>query len=142
MPVHDWARVDPGTFHAFHTAWVTHLSEAMNEGLLPRGYYAMPEQHVGRSIADVLTLHAGPNLSEDRLGADEGGLAVAEAPPRVRQRLTASGSAAMAMGDLVLLETAASVVLSDDKGTLAEQVQRRARIEPMPASLVVRKRSP
>ena len=59
MPIHDWTRVDAGTFHAFHTAWVTHLSETMNGGLLPSGYYAMPEQHVGRSIADVLTLHAG-----------------------------------------------------------------------------------
>lgn len=58
MPVHDWTRVHAGTFHAFHTAWVTHLSEALNGGVLPSGYYALPEQHLGRSIADVLTLHA------------------------------------------------------------------------------------
>ena len=48
MPVHDWAQLDAGTFHAFHTAWVTHLSEMMNGGLLPSGYYALPEQHAGR----------------------------------------------------------------------------------------------
>ncbi len=30
MPIHDWARVDAGTFHGFHTAWITHLSEALN----------------------------------------------------------------------------------------------------------------
>ena len=30
------------------------------EGLLPQGYYAMAEQHAGRAIADVLTLHASP----------------------------------------------------------------------------------
>ena len=59
MPVHDWTSVDAGTFHAFHTAWITHLSETLNGGLLPSGYYAMPEQHAGRSIADVLTLHTG-----------------------------------------------------------------------------------
>jgi len=29
MPVHDWTLVDAGTFHAFHTAWVTHLSETL-----------------------------------------------------------------------------------------------------------------
>ena len=29
MPIHDWTRVDAGTFHAFHTAWVTHLSEML-----------------------------------------------------------------------------------------------------------------
>jgi hypothetical protein len=56
MPVHDWTRVDAGTFHAFHTAWITHLSETLNGGVLPSGYYAMPEQHAGRWIPDVLTL--------------------------------------------------------------------------------------
>lgn len=39
MPVHDWTRVDAGTFHAFHTAWITHLSETLNGGLLPPDYY-------------------------------------------------------------------------------------------------------
>ena len=65
MPIHEWTRVDAGTFHAFDTAWVTHLSETMNDGPLPSGYYAMPEQHVGRSIADVLTL-IERNLLPDR----------------------------------------------------------------------------
>jgi hypothetical protein len=90
MPIHDWTRVDAGTFHAFHPAWVTHLSETMNGGLLPSGYYAMPEQHVGRSITDVLALHAG--AAAGRGAPDEGGLAVAEAPPRVSRRLTASAT--------------------------------------------------
>ena len=90
MPIHDWTRVDAGTFHAFHTAWVTHLSESMNGGLLPSGYYAMPEQHVGRSIADVLTLHAGG--ANGHASPRDGGLAVAEAPPRVSRRLTASAT--------------------------------------------------
>jgi hypothetical protein len=44
MPVHDWTRIDAGTFHAFHTAWVTHLMEALNGGLLPPSYYALAEQ--------------------------------------------------------------------------------------------------
>jgi hypothetical protein len=44
MPVHDWTRVDAGTFHAFHTAWITHLSETLNNGLLPSDYYALTEQ--------------------------------------------------------------------------------------------------
>jgi hypothetical protein len=35
MPVHDWSQMDAGTFHAFHTAWITHLSETLNGGLLP-----------------------------------------------------------------------------------------------------------
>ena len=56
MSVHDWTRVDAGTFHAFHMGWITHLSEVLNGGLLPSGYYAMSEQHGGHFIADVLTL--------------------------------------------------------------------------------------
>ncbi|MBI3271246.1 MAG: DUF4058 family protein [Planctomycetes bacterium] len=92
MPVHDWTQVDAGMFHAFHTAWITHLSEALNGGVLPSGYYALPEQHAGRMIADVLTLQA-PLSSSSRPPEGEGGVAVAEAPPRVGRRLSPSSSA-------------------------------------------------
>ena len=71
MAVHDWKRVYAGAFHAFHVAWITHLSEALNDGILPPGYYALPEQHGGRLIADVLTLQQ-PSPDRTRL-ADEGG---------------------------------------------------------------------
>jgi len=87
MPLHDWTRVDAATFHAFHTAWITHLSEAMNDGVLPRDYYALPEQWAGQSIADVLTLQAP---AEPPLSA--GGVAVTECPPQVGRRLTSSAS--------------------------------------------------
>lgn len=60
MPVHDWSRVDAGTFHAFHLAWLGQLQAALNGGLLPTGFYALAEQHAGRSIPDMLSLHAGP----------------------------------------------------------------------------------
>ena len=91
MPVHDWSKVDAGTFHAFHTAWITHLSESLNGGVLPNGYYAMPEQHAGRMIADVLTLHV-PSIALATLPSD-GGVAVADAPPKVRRRLSPSPTA-------------------------------------------------
>ncbi len=42
--------------------------------------------------------------------------------------------------DRILLETAARIVLHDDKGTLAEQLQNRTRPAPMPPSLRVRSR--
>ena len=60
MPVHDWTLVDAGIVHAFHVTWVPEISRALNGGLLPGGYYALPEQHAGMAIADVLTLHASP----------------------------------------------------------------------------------
>jgi hypothetical protein len=57
MPVHDWTRVKAGIFHDFHNAWITHLKETPNAGLLPTGYYALGEQHAGRIVTDILTLH-------------------------------------------------------------------------------------
>lgn len=94
MPVHDWERVDAGTFHAFHGAWITHLMEALNEGLLPDSYYALAEQHAGARVADVLTLHT-PDSNELAPGnRPRGGLGLAEAPPRVQHRLVAEASAA------------------------------------------------
>jgi Protein of unknown function (DUF4058) len=89
MPIHDWARVGAGTFHAFHTRWITYLGDALNEGVLPPDFYADPEQHLGRKIADVLTLHSSNperlrNLPEPPEGT---ALAVLEAPPRVSRTL-------------------------------------------------------
>ena len=69
MPVHDWTLVDAGIFHAFHTLWITHINEGLNEGLLPSGYYALPEQHAGESIADILTLHKYAPSGRARSGA-------------------------------------------------------------------------
>jgi hypothetical protein len=93
MPVHDWIRVEAGIFHDFHLVWTGALRSAFNEGLLPKGYYALAEQHAGRAIADVLTLHSGPRSVEpDWSPPDSGGIAVAEAPPRVWRTQTVSPS--------------------------------------------------
>src|SRR5438105_1250032 len=100
MPVHDWTRVDAGTYHAFHMNWMTHLSETLNGGLLPPGYYAMPEQHAGPFITDVLTLQAPRSPIPPPV--DEGGVAVVEAPPRVRHKLTLSPAARGARRSLTI----------------------------------------
>ena len=70
MPVHDWTRVEAGIFHDFHTVWTVALRNALNEGLLPQGYYALAEQHAGRAITDVLTLHASAAAEEPGSKAD------------------------------------------------------------------------
>ena len=89
MSVHDWTRVEAGIYHSFHNAWITHLGDALNNGLLPPEYYALGEQHAGHLVADVLTLHAsGPNDAPPPLPPSGPGLAVAEAPPQVRRQLT------------------------------------------------------
>ena len=92
MPIHDWSRVRAGTFHHFHCAWITHLSESLNAGLLPDGYYAMSEQHFDQRVGDVLALRTpddeGSFAAETETGA--GGLALAETPPKVDRRVAAS----------------------------------------------------
>ncbi len=65
----------------------------LNGGLLPNGYYALPEQHTGQAIADVLTLHANSDRADPLESPPAtGGIAVAEAPSRVRRRQTAEQS--------------------------------------------------
>ncbi len=85
MPMHDWTRVNAGTYHAFHNAWITHLQEALNGGLLPKPFYALGEHRAGEVHPDVLALHEnnGDEISPGSGTNDEGMVAVVEAPPRV-----------------------------------------------------------
>jgi hypothetical protein len=78
MPLHDWTRVDAGTFHAFHQFLVIEICRALNRGILPPGYYALPDQRVSGPEPDVVALRL-------RQPSSSGGLAVADAPPRVKQ---------------------------------------------------------
>jgi hypothetical protein len=88
MPIHDWTRVDAGIFHAFHHDWITEISRALNRGLLPAAYYALPEQFAGGFGPDVLTLRRpGRNGTSPTVEQPGGGVALALAPPRVRIRM-------------------------------------------------------
>jgi hypothetical protein len=89
MPLHDWTKVDDGVFHDFHCAWIIHLKEILNEGLLPDGYYAMAEQHARDRIPDVLTLRAPDHDRAPHLPPPDRGVALADAPPRVSLKLVA-----------------------------------------------------
>jgi hypothetical protein len=83
MTVHDWTRVHAGTFHTFHTSWITELLRQLNGGLLPDGFYAMSEQVAGETVPDVLTLRTTGPSSETSDSLPRGATALAEAPPRV-----------------------------------------------------------
>jgi hypothetical protein len=78
MPIHDWTRVDAGTFHNFHQDWTIEICRTLNRGILPPGYFAMADQRVSDPEPDVIALRF-------REPSPPGGLAVAEAPPRARQ---------------------------------------------------------
>jgi len=84
MPVHDWTRVNAGTFHAFHVAWITFSQEALNTGLLPPDYYAMAEQITGQFGPDVLALQTMGGNGSGAVSGNPGPIAVAQAAPRVR----------------------------------------------------------
>ncbi len=97
MPIHDWTRAIAGIYHDFHNAWITELRNALNGGVLPKGYYALGEQRSGDISPDVLT------LQEERLGepwspspgtGEPGMIAVAERPPKVQVTAEAEAEAA------------------------------------------------
>jgi hypothetical protein len=84
MPVHDWSRVFTSTFHDFHGRWITHLTESLNDGLLPEPYYALSEQIATRMQPDVLTLRDSLKSQPTDSGREREGVAVVESPPRVQ----------------------------------------------------------
>jgi hypothetical protein len=88
MPVHDWTKVEPGIILDFHTVWISEVRNSLNSGVLPPEYYALTEQHAGRIIPDVLALHAAPFVQDTSATPSHGGLALADAPPRIRRKLT------------------------------------------------------
>jgi hypothetical protein len=77
MPIHDWTRVDAGTFHDFHQGWTIEIRNTLNSGILPDGYFAMADQRVSGPEPEVVALRlCGPEPT--------GGLLVAETPPRIK----------------------------------------------------------
>jgi hypothetical protein len=92
MPVHDWTAVDAGTFHDFHLAWIAEMRKALNGGILPRGFYAMAEQHAGETIPDVLALHTSDPSAAPPPEPTGGVATVTKTRPRTDSRLTASAS--------------------------------------------------
>lgn len=83
MPVHDWTMVRAGEFHDFHQGWSIAIRTALNEGILPSGYYALIEQPSGGIEPDVLTLRQADEDGVDE-GEPAGAIAVETAPPRVQ----------------------------------------------------------
>lgn len=82
MPIHDWTRVSPGDFHDLHQVWTGQIRTTLNDGILPRGYYAQIEQRASGVTPDVIALEM--EAPDDVPDQGSGGVAVAEAPPRVR----------------------------------------------------------
>lgn len=56
MPIHDWTRVQSGLFHEFHQSWSVRPKDALNGGVLLKGYYALVEQKVDGPEPDVIAV--------------------------------------------------------------------------------------
>jgi Protein of unknown function (DUF4058) len=96
MPIHDWTRVTPGTWHAFHLSWIAEIQLSLNSGLLPEDYYAQAEQIAGPLGPDVLALQLTGGNGKMPTSSGNGGIAVSAAPPRMRLTVQAD------MNDYVL----------------------------------------
>ena len=113
MPIHDWTRVVPGTFHAFHVSWISELQGALNAGVLPDGYYALAEQTAHDIGPDVLTLRLPQTLVPDDAplpSGSDGGIAVATAPPTtaVQDQIARGASASIRRRPLVIRHASTS----------------------------------
>jgi hypothetical protein len=82
VPIHDWTRVDAGLFHAFRFGWITSLSSALNNGVLPSDYFALIEQRIQRPTEHFLDLQL-PSRDDAPIGGTCG-ISVADIPPRTR----------------------------------------------------------
>jgi len=90
MPIHDWSRVTDGTFHSFHLLWMVEINNALNRGILPTGYYAMPEKSIAGVEPDILTFREMPTpISSNHPSGNgstsvvPGGVMIADSPPQV-----------------------------------------------------------
>jgi hypothetical protein len=78
MPIHDWARAPAGFYHHFHRHWTGSISDALNAGRMPRGYFALLQHRSTAAVPGAIALGRGPISKHAPDGS--GGIAVAEAP--------------------------------------------------------------
>ena len=87
MPIHDWTGIDANLFHDFHQAWTIGIRNALNGGLLPKGFSALVDQRTGGVVPDVLTVES--TALAGRRQPLEGG-AVVTAAPKARHFIQAT----------------------------------------------------
>src|ERR1700752_1009570 len=99
MPIHDWTGVDANLFHDFHQTWTINIRNALNGGLLPKGFSALVEHHAGGLVPDVLALQRRPK--PNRLSEPTGGAVITATPPQTRHVLRAAAEVSAARGNRI-----------------------------------------
>lgn len=101
MPIHDWSRVDANLFHDFHQTWTIAIRNALNAGLLPKGYSALVEQHAAGVVPDVLALQRRPR--GNRPAEPLGGALVTATAPRTRHVIRAQQESSAHRGNRITI---------------------------------------
>src|SRR5437588_5256838 len=101
MPIHDWARVNANLFHDFHQTWTIAIRNALNSGLLPKGFSALVEQHAGGLVPDVIALQRRPRPRP--LAPSEGGAVITATPPKARHVSRAEEEISAARGNRITI---------------------------------------
>ncbi|MBL8799648.1 MAG: hypothetical protein JNM56_37545 [Planctomycetia bacterium] len=82
MPIHDWSKVERAFFHDFNLSWAVSLSQSLNAGLLPRGYFALCETAENHPMARFVDLGVPARQSNDQKRPGRG-RSRQEVPPSV-----------------------------------------------------------
>jgi hypothetical protein len=104
MAIHDWSHVRAGMFHHFHNSWIYKLSDRLNEGILPKGFYAAGEQVIGDIEPDVLTFRG--QAAGVTPWQDSGAIAIEEHPPQVSLTCAAEEPLYVAKQDHIVVRSA------------------------------------
>jgi hypothetical protein len=83
MPIHDRTIAPSAYFHHFHQNWSVAICTALNAGRLPKGIFALVEQHSGALVPDVLALEMRP-LQERDWSTRRGANTLLTDPPKTR----------------------------------------------------------
>ncbi len=51
MPIHDWTRVNAGTWHAFHLGWIAEMQISLNDGRMPQDVTLQASEVAGSIVA-------------------------------------------------------------------------------------------
>ncbi len=101
MPIHDWTRVDANLFHHFHQAWTITISNTLNNGLLPKGFSALVEQHAGGVVPDVIALQG--RSKRNRPVEPTGGNVITATPPKTLHVIRAQEAISAKRGNRITI---------------------------------------
>lgn len=104
MPIHDWTKVEANLFHDFHQTWAVEIRNALNRGLLPKGFIALVEQHAPGVIPDILALNRKSSSEPADLEGPTRGAVIMAAEPKTRYVIRAQQNSMAARGNRITIQ--------------------------------------